>query len=251
MTDQSNRSNLGGSSRLEHLVSPDAIREAEREEKEEGMGINAEHHPFSAYPSILSMKKHERRHSGSNSASPPLPPTLSPEQYSDDSPSPSSSATISSSSMGDKEDALVGSLEETSISGHSHGHYGPGCGISDKIDTAKDKRHQQPPIKERLKRPPNAYLLFNRDMRRRLLEESPKMTVAEISKEIGERWKRLDAERRQNYMQQAALIKQDHLKTHPDFIYTRRSKAQLAEARKFSRSRKGSHRNSSYYYYFY
>ena len=40
-------------------------------------------------------------------------------------------------------------------------------------------------------------------------------------------------------MQQAALIKQDHLKNHPDFIYTRRSKAQLAEARKFSRSRKG------------
>ena len=46
-------------------------------------------------------------------------------------------------------------------------------------------------------------------------------------------------------MQQAALIKQDHLKNHPDFIYTRRSKAQLAEARKFSRSRKGSHNHTN------
>lgn len=44
---------------------------------------------------------------------------------------------------------------------------------------------------ERLKRPPNAYLLFNRDMRHRLLEKNPNMTVAEISKEIGEQWRLL------------------------------------------------------------
>lgn len=46
--------------------------------------------------------------------------------------------------------------------------------------------HQQ-----KLKRPPNAYLLFNRDMRRKLLKSCPKMTVAEISKEIGDSWKSL------------------------------------------------------------
>ncbi|KAI8147503.1 hypothetical protein BJV82DRAFT_349141 [Fennellomyces sp. T-0311] len=204
-------------SSLEHLVSPDAIREAEREEEEEKlMGNNAEHHPFSAYPSIHSMKQQEHRRS---SLSPP--PTFSPN-YSD-SPSPSSSATISSS-IGDtnKEDGFV-SLEDA----------------NNGKEKQQQQEQQQAPAKQRLKRPPNAYLLFNRDMRRRLLEESPKMTVAEISKEIGERWKRLEPEQRQNYMQQAALIKQDHLKNHPDFIYTRRSKAQLAEARKFSRSRKG------------
>lgn len=44
---------------------------------------------------------------------------------------------------------------------------------------------------EKLKRPPNAYLLFNRDMRRKLLKASPKMTVAEISKEVGDWWKAL------------------------------------------------------------
>lgn len=44
---------------------------------------------------------------------------------------------------------------------------------------------------QKLKRPPNAYLLFNRDMRRKLLKQSPKMTVAEISKEVGDWWKAL------------------------------------------------------------
>ncbi|KAI7860664.1 hypothetical protein BDC45DRAFT_1805 [Circinella umbellata] len=228
---------------MEHLVSPDAIRQAEREEKEELLGSNAKHHPFSAYPSILSMKKHDRRNSSaSNSISPP--PTFSPGQpyhydLLEDSPSPSSSATISSST-GNREDSLIiSSLDDTNTTNvtnmfNNHTYL-------DNTNDMQQQHHQQPaPIKERLKRPPNAYLLFNRDIRRRLLEESPKMTVAEISKEIGERWKRLDPESRQKYMQQAALIKQDHLKNHPDFIYTRRSKAQLAEARKFSRSRKGS-----------
>ncbi|KAI9318504.1 high mobility group box domain-containing protein [Dichotomocladium elegans] len=105
----------------------------------------------------------------------------------------------------------------------------------------QDKSSQQQPqtkTRERLKRPPNAYLLFNRDMRRKLLEISPKMTVAEISKEIGERWKELSKDQRQSYIDQAALIKQDHLQTHPNFIYTRRSKAEIAEARNLSKSRR-------------
>ncbi|KAI8079736.1 high mobility group box domain-containing protein, partial [Halteromyces radiatus] len=89
-----------------------------------------------------------------------------------------------------------------------------------------------PIVRERLKRPPNAYLLFNRDMRRKLLALDPKMTVSEISKEIGDRWKYLSPNERQHYMEAAQLLKQDHLKNHPDFIYTRRSKAELAEAKR-------------------
>ncbi|KAI9257287.1 hypothetical protein BDA99DRAFT_135476 [Phascolomyces articulosus] len=235
---------------MEHLVSPNAIREAEREENDELMGNNAEHHPFSGYPSILSMKQQDRRNSsGSHSASPPLPPTFSPDQQpypfdedmeEEDSPSsPSSSSVTMTSSMEDREEngGLIIPLDDSTSTTTAVYHHGYDMSPQDQ------GQHSQPPsgVKERLKRPPNAYLLFNRDIRRRLLEESPKMTVAEISKEIGERWKRLDPEQRQGYMRQAALIKQDHLKNHPDFIYTRRSKAQLAEARKFSRSRKGSH----------
>lgn len=46
-------------------------------------------------------------------------------------------------------------------------------------------------LPERVKRPPNAYLLFNRDMRRKILYEHHNLGVAEISRTIGERWRNL------------------------------------------------------------
>lgn len=54
-----------------------------------------------------------------------------------------------------------------------------------------DQTNLKKVVPGKLKRPPNAYLLFNRDMRRKLLKASPKMTVAEISKEVGDWWKAL------------------------------------------------------------
>lgn len=97
--------------------------------------------------------------------------------------------------------------------------------------------------KERLKRPPNAYLLFNRDTRHKLLESMPHLTVAEISKEIGERWKTLSSDKRDYYMREASLLKKKHLVNHPNFIYTRRSKAELAEAGRQSRAHRKAQEN--------
>ena len=51
------------------------------------------------------------------------------------------------------------------------------------------KRHGEKP--KRVKRPPNAYLLFNRDIRHQILDKNPNLTVAEISKAISERWNSL------------------------------------------------------------
>lgn len=43
----------------------------------------------------------------------------------------------------------------------------------------------------RVTRPPNAYLLFNKEMRKILKDQDPTMKVAEISKEVGSRWKNM------------------------------------------------------------
>lgn len=43
----------------------------------------------------------------------------------------------------------------------------------------------------RVTRPPNAYLLFNKEMRKILKDQDPTMKVAEISKEVGSRWKKM------------------------------------------------------------
>lgn len=128
-----------------HIVSPEAIREALKEEKEEALGHSQK--PFSQYTSFHALK--QRRSSSDHS-----PPSFSipfspPLNYDEDDD--------------DEEDSL---LDES-------------------------KKLLSPTAGEKLKRPPNAYLLFNRDMRRKLLKASPKMTVAEISKEVGDWWKAL------------------------------------------------------------
>ncbi|KAI9271634.1 high mobility group box domain-containing protein [Phascolomyces articulosus] len=90
------------------------------------------------------------------------------------------------------------------------------------------KRHGEKP--KRVKRPPNAYLLFNRDVRHKILEGNPNLTVSEISKEISERWSNISEEHKAFYNREAARLKQVHMDDNPNFIYTRRSKAELEEA---------------------
>ncbi|ORX98560.1 hypothetical protein K493DRAFT_213989 [Basidiobolus meristosporus CBS 931.73] len=84
----------------------------------------------------------------------------------------------------------------------------------------------------KLKRPMNAYLLFNKEMRHKLLETNPNMSVSEISKEIGDRWKNLNEEERNRYFTEAQSIKREFLVSNPDFVYTRRSKAEIEAGKK-------------------
>ncbi|KAG1153481.1 hypothetical protein G6F37_010321 [Rhizopus arrhizus] len=138
-----------------HIVSPEAIREAQKEEKEEP------NKPFSKYSSLLELKQ-----TANNTITSPTSSTGSSINSS------MSHIQINQSLMATKEDS---------------------------------------------KRPPNAYLLFNRDMRRKLLESNPKMTVAEISKEIGDSWKKLTDDQREHYTNQASIIKEERLKKYPDY----------------------------------
>lgn len=54
---------------------------------------------------------------------------------------------------------------------------------------ATNKEDANAPI--RVTRPPNAYLLFNKKMRRVLKDQDPTMNVGEISKQIAERWRNM------------------------------------------------------------
>ncbi|KAJ1903612.1 hypothetical protein IWQ60_012558, partial [Tieghemiomyces parasiticus] len=87
-----------------------------------------------------------------------------------------------------------------------------------------------PVTPERLKRPMNAYLIFNQDMRRRLLSENPNMTVSEISRSIGDQWRALPDMERQTYNRRAQALKDDFKFKNPDYVFTRRSKKDMALA---------------------
>ncbi|CAG8527657.1 15104_t:CDS:10, partial [Gigaspora rosea] len=92
----------------------------------------------------------------------------------------------------------------------------------------------------KLRRPMNAFLIFNKEMRPKVLEMNPNMSVAEISKTIGENWRNMSEEERERYLQKARDLKSEFHETHPDFVYTRRSKAELIAAGHHSYSKKRS-----------
>ncbi|KAF9580838.1 hypothetical protein BGW38_002357 [Lunasporangiospora selenospora] len=80
----------------------------------------------------------------------------------------------------------------------------------------------------RPRRPMNSYLIFNQEMRHKLLLENANMTVSEISQSIGSRWATMSTEMKREYTEKAAEIKASFLKKHPDYVYSRRSKAEIA-----------------------
>ncbi|ORZ26133.1 hypothetical protein BCR42DRAFT_401644 [Absidia repens] len=86
------------------------------------------------------------------------------------------------------------------------------------------------PSRTRVTRPPNAFLLFNKEMRKRLKIDNPSWTVSDISKEIGDRWRALSQEEKHQYVIHANKIKESQQALHPNAMYIRRSKAELTEA---------------------
>ncbi|KAI8368028.1 high mobility group box domain-containing protein [Choanephora cucurbitarum] len=81
-------------------------------------------------------------------------------------------------------------------------------------------------LPQKVKRPPNAYLLFNRDMRRQLHDDNQGLSSGEISKTISLRWKQLSPAEKEYYLNEESKLKQQHTNS----IYSRRSKAELKEA---------------------
>lgn len=206
--------------RLQHLVSPEAIRTAEQEEQEEAMGSSTRR-PFSAFPSFLTMKHmHEQREETATSSLSGEEDEAEDEEFNNapvydgrdmsmveaDEFASAQSITgvpIPAHSVDQHEGPMSPSSSSSTTllsAGLPEDEYPPWSrvGVASRLGAAEAEALQslgaiggKEKVRERLKRPPNAYLLFNRDMRRKLLEVSPKMTVAEISKEIGERWKLL------------------------------------------------------------
>ncbi|CEG84220.1 hypothetical protein RMATCC62417_18058 [Rhizopus microsporus] len=87
----------------------------------------------------------------------------------------------------------------------------------------------------RVTRPPNAYLLFNKKMRRILKDQDPTMNVGEISKQIADRWKRMTQEEKDIYIKEANRLKEEQRALHPNSMYIRRSRAELIEAGKITK----------------
>ena len=70
----------------------------------------------------------------------------------------------------------------------------------------------------------NAFMVWSQLERRKIIEVTPDKHNAEISKELGRRWKCLPDEARQPYIEEAERLRILHQKEYPDYKYKPRKK---------------------------
>lgn len=99
----------------------------------------------------------------------------------------------------------------------------------------------------------NAFMVWSQIERRKICEQQPDMHNAEISKRLGRRWKTLNDEERQPFIDEAERLRQLHMQEYPDYKYRPRKKSSKPSPKLASPAKKGkkspskshSHRNDS------
>lgn len=87
-------------------------------------------------------------------------------------------------------------------------------------DATQTKKHSP----NHIKRPMNAFMVFSHIERKKIVEINPDIHNAEISKQLGKRWKMLDEETRKPFVDEAERLRQLHQQEYPDYKYRPRKK---------------------------
>ncbi|KAE9551149.1 hypothetical protein FO519_005636 [Halicephalobus sp. NKZ332] len=75
-----------------------------------------------------------------------------------------------------------------------------------------------------IKRPMNAFMVWSQLERRKICEHQPDMHNAEISKQLGTRWRQLTEDQKAPYVAEAERLRQMHMQEYPDYKYKPRKK---------------------------
>ncbi|XP_078460621.1 transcription factor Sox-11-A-like [Lampetra fluviatilis] len=84
-----------------------------------------------------------------------------------------------------------------------------------------------PRLTGHIKRPMNAFMVWAQIERRRLMELSPEMHNAEISRRLGRLWRLLGDAEKKPFVREAERLRAQHMADHPDYKYRPRKRVKI------------------------